>query len=218
MRNVLGSSFVFAFVVGCNGGGLPITGNGAQSGQDGGAGIHDMTTGHGGAVDLAQGQPPGGMCNTACDCESGLACLQGQCMASNFGKLYCCESSDCPQGNICQSAMGNFSQCGGGGGGGGGGGSSCMTACDCTPGLACLQGSCVMSMFGAVYCCDNGMCPQGSFCQSSQGGFMQCGGGGGGAVDFGTPQCNTVRCRPNNDFCPMIGCGTCDPTSRRCSG
>src|SRR5215471_17052282 len=94
---------------GTNGGG----GSGAAGGGSGGA--------HGG-VDMAKmlgGQ--GATCKTACDCDPGLACRMGTCGASNIGKIYCCDSGDCPAGNFCQSSMGGFAQCGSSGGGGGGG-------------------------------------------------------------------------------------------------
>jgi hypothetical protein len=62
----------------------------------------------------------------------------------------------------------------------GGTGGKCMTACDCQAGLACRQGTCGMSQIGPVYCCDEGQCPMGQFCQDQQGGFGQCGQSGGG--------------------------------------
>ncbi|MDB4965986.1 MAG: hypothetical protein JWN44_1675 [Myxococcales bacterium] len=97
----------------------------------------------------------------------------------------------------------NGSGTGGGVGGNGGGavdmarprdlggtGAKCMTACDCQAGLACRQGTCGMSQVGPVYCCDEGQCPAGQFCQDQQGGFGQCGqsgGTGGGSGQGGGP-------------------------------
>ena len=140
----------------------------------------------------------------------------------------------------------------GGGGGSGGGahvadmarplggtGATCKTACDCQPGLACRQGMCAMSNIGMIFCCDSGDCPAGSFCQSSTGGFAQCGssggggtgggggfgggpGGGGGGGGFGGGPggggsdlglgmfCTQVPCGGNGgNLCKMIGCGAC---------
>jgi len=119
----------------------------------------------------------------------------------------------------------------------GGNGATCKTACDCEPGLACRMGTCGMSNIGAVYCCDSGMCPAGSFCQTSMGGFQQCGspgggtggtggtgggfGGGGGGGGFGGGPggggsdgglgmlCHQVPCGNNAGICKMIGCGAC---------
>ena len=88
---------------------------------------------------------------------------------------------------------------GGGNGNGGNGGSvdmakplgatgaTCKTACDCEPGLACRMGTCGMSNIGPVYCCDSKDCPSGNFCQSSMGGFGQCGANGGGGGFGGGP-------------------------------
>jgi hypothetical protein len=113
----------------------------------------------------------------------------------------------------------------------GGMGASCQTACDCTPGLSCTQGTCGTSRFGQLYCCESSTCPAGSFCQSSMGGFGQCsqsggngggnGGGGGGfpgLPDFGIPGgfgdggagqfCTFIRCQSNAQ-CTNFGCGSC---------
>jgi len=81
------------------------------------------------------------------------------------------------------------------------------------------------------------MCPAGSFCQTSMGGFQQCGspgggtggtggtgggfGGGGGGGGFGGGPggggsdgglgmlCHQVPCGNNAGICKMIGCGAC---------
>jgi len=52
-----------------------------------------------------------------------------------------------------------------------------------------------MSNIGMIFCCDSGDCPAGSFCQSSTGGFAQCGSSGGGGT--------------GGNICKMIGCGAC---------
>ncbi len=109
---VLATLFVLA---GCAAQGVPLEEGTNGNGGNGGAGAS--------GVDMAK--PLGGqgaMCKTACDCQPGLACRQGMCGASNIGKIYCCDSSDCPAGNFCQSSTGGFSQCGSTGGGGPGGG------------------------------------------------------------------------------------------------
>ena len=136
---------------------------------------------------------------------------------------------------------------GGAGGGGsravdmaralGGTGATCRTACDCQPGLACRMGTCGMSNIGPIFCCDDtASCPAGSFCQSSMGGFAQCGsssggsggtgggggfgggpGGGGGGGSGGFPGtdlgigmfCGQIPCATSAGICKMIGCGAC---------
>jgi hypothetical protein len=104
---------------GCTAQGLPIDnpsgagGNGSGGGGGSTSGSRDMA--HAGAGE-------GGKCMTACDCQAGLACRMGTCGQSPIGMIFCCDSTDCPTGNICQSSGGGFSQCGGGGNGGGGNG------------------------------------------------------------------------------------------------
>ncbi|HEY2746197.1 MAG TPA: hypothetical protein VGL86_16295, partial [Polyangia bacterium] len=107
---------VVAFVLalgGCSAQGLPIDNSGSGGNGSGG---------HSGGVDMAK--PLGGngaACTSACDCEPGLACRMGMCGTSQVGMIFCCESDDCPTGNICQSSSGGFSECGANGGGGSGG-------------------------------------------------------------------------------------------------
>src|SRR4051794_23319916 len=89
----------------------------------------DMATGGGDTADLAMPAPEpdlgpeGAACTTACDCQTGLGCLQGKCMGSQLGMLYCCESKTCPTGGYCPSQSGQYAMGGGGpiGGGQGGG-------------------------------------------------------------------------------------------------
>jgi hypothetical protein len=125
---------------------------------------------------------------------------------------------------------------GGSSSGGGPAGAICKTACDCQAGLACLQNKCIQSMLGNLYCCESTNCPQGSFCQSTSGGFGMCGGGMGGGgpgggggfpppVDFGVVSdggrgggayCRFVPCQ-DDARCTMVGCGSCDTSSGRCA-
>lgn len=112
MRQLLVATLLV--VAGCAADGLPL-----ESGNGPGPG--------GSAVDMAKAPDLGGAgakCTTACDCQPGLACRQGTCGKASFGPVYCCDSNDCPSGNVCQSKTGGFAQCGGtsGGGPGGGGG------------------------------------------------------------------------------------------------
>ena len=163
---VLASLLVLA---GCAAQGVPLDeSNGGNAGTGGGAGSA--------GVDMAK--PLGGMgamCKTACDCQPGLACRMGVCGASNIGKIYCCDSTDCPAGNFCQSSMGGFSQCGaggtggfggggfGGGPGGGGGGGGFPGGGDLGIGQFCTQIPCggnsgVCKMIGCGACTAAGTC------------------------------------------------------------
>ena len=45
-------------------------------------------------------------CQTACDCMTGLSCVNQVCTLSN-SPIYCCESSFCPQGERCESSTGS---------------------------------------------------------------------------------------------------------------
>jgi hypothetical protein len=60
----------------------------------------------------------GAMCNSACDCQAGLACFMGTCQMG-FAPVYCCGSNDCPAGEFCQNPTGGMlHRCGGVGDGG----------------------------------------------------------------------------------------------------
>ncbi len=63
---------------------------------------------------------PGATCTTACDCMPGLSCGMGMtCQQLMQGNVYCCESSNCPDGSFCQSGVdSSFMMCGGGRDGG----------------------------------------------------------------------------------------------------
>ncbi len=49
-------------------------------------------------------------CTTACDCDPGLGCFDGRCIAG-FAPVYCCGSEICPAGNQCQNRDGIFGRC-----------------------------------------------------------------------------------------------------------
>jgi hypothetical protein len=93
---------------------------------------------------------------------------------------------------------------------GGGEGAACTSACDCTAGLACRQGSCGTSMLGPVFCCGSGSCPTGSFCQTATGMFNQCGGVADMSGDAGLGAlCSFVECSMSGNICKQLGCGHC---------
>ena len=49
-------------------------------------------------------------CRTACDCEPGLGCFDGQCIAG-FAPVFCCEGDVCPAGQQCQHETGRMDRC-----------------------------------------------------------------------------------------------------------
>jgi hypothetical protein len=117
-----------------------------------------------GDQDTSQRLDQGGQeCQSACDCSNGLACQAGSCVALD-APVYCCEGSFCPPDQTCESAEGQMELCPEQG---------CQTACDCTPGLSCLQGRCQLDA-APMYCCDQGSCPSGMGCQTQSGQQDQC--------------------------------------------
>lgn len=52
-------------------------------------------------------------------------------------------------------------------------GASCTTACDCSPGLACVAGTCQASK-PAMYCCGTPACTGDELCQHPDGQVSQC--------------------------------------------
>ncbi len=49
-------------------------------------------------------------CRTACDCDPGLGCFDGRCIAG-FAPVYCCDADVCPAGEQCQHADGRMDHC-----------------------------------------------------------------------------------------------------------
>lgn len=98
-----------------------------------------------------------GACTSACDCPSGQTCDNGTCLFGD-SPLFCCGASLCPSGQACEDRAGQRSVCEAD--------SSCASACDCTPGMACEAGSCVLGR-EPTYCCDDSAnCPIDARCQS----------------------------------------------------
>lgn len=50
-------------------------------------------------------------------------------------------------------------------------GGGCTTACDCSPGLGCVSGTCISGIV-PVYCCEGATCPAGQQCQRGADGTM----------------------------------------------
>ncbi len=117
-----------------------------------------------GTIGICEGNQ--GVCRTACDCEGGLDCLNGRCtFAGNF--VFCCSSATCPQGQNCVNEQGEFGQCPS---------QPCTTACDCTPGLSCVNGTCANSN-QLMFCCNSNLpnsCPSGQACQNPNGSTAIC--------------------------------------------
>lgn len=89
-----------------------MSGGGAGGGGGGGAGGGGGgNNGDGGIGNSIDGGVVGATCTTACDCMPGLGCFGGQCTMGN-APVYCCGSTSCPQGDICQSSNGNYGRCG----------------------------------------------------------------------------------------------------------
>lgn len=104
-------------------------------------------------------------CVSACDCQGGLSCINGQCTKGQK-PVYCCDSPNCPQGAACESKKGGKSTCGTT--------STCASACDCPSGQACNQGRCESSSV-PVFCCDRPKeCPSGQICYDSAGQRSKC--------------------------------------------
>lgn len=73
----------------------------------------------------------GPRCRSACDCDAGLACVDGQCISA-FVPVFCCEDEACPTGRPCDHRDGRRDRCGQG----------CLShawRCD-APGAACGDG------------------------------------------------------------------------------
>ncbi len=103
-------------------------------------------------------------CRTACDCDPGLGCVDGQCV-SGIIPVYCCEGDVCPVGEQCQSRSGHSGRCEPQ--------PECRTACDCEPGLGCFGGQCIAG-FAPVFCCEGNVCPTGNQCQHANGRMDRC--------------------------------------------
>ena len=50
----------------------------------------------------------------------------------------------------------------------------CVSPCDCTPGLDCIDGQCIQGE-EAIYCCGQSPCPQDALCTTTQNEVSRCG-------------------------------------------
>lgn len=114
-------------------------------------------------------------CQSACDCWRGQACIDGRCQDDPTGPAYCCERELCPQGARCEHDDRAEGVCPV---------RSCVGACDCPRGQACVEGSCQLSAEqGLIFCCDEANCPLDLPCDTPSGERSAC---------QGPPQCNTA--------------------------
>jgi hypothetical protein len=95
-------------------------------------------------------------CLTACDCVSGLSCLQGLCTEGER-PTYCCTQGTCPNGEACVDPSGDSRVC-----------NTCRNTCDCPYGELCEAGHCVVSNM-TVFCCERSPCPSGESCEGEGG-------------------------------------------------
>ena len=102
-------------------------------------------------------------CATACDCDPGLSCIDNACVLGN-SPLFCCEGSTCPSGQACENRRGLRAMCPN---------NTCTSACDCPSGQRCVNGTCLLQG-DPLFCCDQGSCPSGSACQSTEGELAIC--------------------------------------------
>lgn len=102
-----------------------------------------------GALDLG-GEP----CVSACDCTPGQSCQAGQC-AMLSEPVYCCSGDFCPPEASCETLEGRRDVCA----------TECTSACDCSPGMRCEDGGCVIGD-SPLFCCNSGPCPAGAACET----------------------------------------------------
>jgi hypothetical protein len=82
-----------------------LAGGGGTGGTGGGGG-------DGGGIVIVDGGGTGDTCTTACDCMPGLGCFMGTCR-DTAQPVYCCGSTSCVNGDLCQSSTGTYGRCGG---------------------------------------------------------------------------------------------------------
>jgi hypothetical protein len=88
----------------------------------------------------------GAACATACDCTAGLACRMMRCEAAPT-PVFCCGTSTCSDGNLCEFPDGTVSQCDHADGGG----SPVDVDAGATP-QACTNTTCTRGPGGNAFC------------------------------------------------------------------
>jgi hypothetical protein len=103
----------------------------------------------------------------------------------------------------------------------GGIGASCNSACDCQPGLGCLNKACTQGTVD-IYCCSSAPCPAGAGCQSADQSYAVCAAGpDGGGVNDGGAGAGDLGVRPRDmgaSFCQNVSCASGDLTKCQAFG
>jgi hypothetical protein len=145
-----------------------------------------------------RGRCPVQTCTSACDCNQGEDCRNGQCTRVN-PPVYCCSKTGCPSGQACKDTSGKWGTCQGA--------PACKSPCDCQQGRDCYKGQCIQ-VFPAVYCCSNVGCPAGQACFDSNNTAGVCPGS----------QCTTACDCPNQgQSCVRGRCTYTNPRTYCCS-
>jgi hypothetical protein len=107
---------------------------------------------------------PSANCETACDCQPGLMCMNRTCILGD-DPIFCCQSSTCPSGMQCETKNKRLTFCPS---------DECQSAYNYTPGLSCIQG---IYQVGEepLYCCSGSFCPSEQRCELSNGALRVCG-------------------------------------------
>lgn len=148
--------------------------------------------------DGSRGRCPVQKCTTACDCNQGEDCRNGQCTRV-FPAVYCCSKTGCPAGQACKDTKNQWSTCQAA--------PACKSACDCPQGRDCFKGQCIQ-VFPAVYCCTKTGCPAGQACYDSSNNPGVCPGS----------QCTTsCDCPSQGQSCIRGRCVSANPRIYCCS-
>jgi hypothetical protein len=154
---------------------------------------------------------PTGTCQTACDCQPGLACTNGHCGGGST--TYCCEATTCPAGAACQSSSGSVATCQGGANGSNGGSNGASNGASGGI-IGGLGGSGDGGLIGGLIGGLSGF--GGNDDAGIIGGLSGSTGGIGGNDDGGSGGiCGVIPCSDDN-ICMLAGCAMCDLTSGTC--
>ena len=143
---------------------------------------------------------PTGTCQTACDCQPGIGCVNGHC-AGGSSSTYCCEATTCPSGASCQSSSGSFATCQGGVNGSNGGSNGASNG---------ASGGIIGGLGGGGDC---------GLIGGLIGGLSGFGGNDDAGIIGGLTGsggiCGAIPCSDDN-ICMLAGCAMCDATSGTC--
>ncbi len=83
-------------------------GGGSDASTDGGG--SDAATDGGASADASADTGTSGRCRVNCDCDQGLMCVTGRCIAG-VRPTYCCDTAGCPAGESCTDSSGTAGTC-----------------------------------------------------------------------------------------------------------